>query len=267
MRYYVFTDIHGMGKIFDGMISYMESNGSDYTCFYLGDACDRGPDGFEIINKLLDNPHIVYLKGNHEDMFTRACRAFYVMAEEEGYTPIEYAKACNYNILDVPYDSDIGLCVHNGGVHTLNAWLQHGCPMSIVLKLENLQLTAQYEMTDEKGNPTRIFDMCHAGCIEAEWYDEDPEALLWDRTHFSALWDPADNIPHTLIHGHTPTAYLSRYAPDASYSECQEGIPIVYSNSTKIDMDTGAFFNKRAWLLDLTTLECVSFDENGKEEE
>ena len=149
----------------------------------------------------------------------------------------------------------------------MNAWLQHGCPMSIVLKLEKLQLTAQYEMTDEKGNPTRIFDMCHAGCIEAEWYDEDPEALLWDRTHFSALWDPADNVPHTLIHGHTPTAYLSRYAPDASYSECQEGIPIVYSNNTKIDMDTGAFFNKRAWLLDLTTLECVSFDENGKEEE
>ena len=267
MRYYVFTDIHGMSKQFDHIVTYMESQGEDYQCFYLGDACDRGPDGFEIMNKLLDNPKIVYLKGNHEDMFVRACRAFYNMAAEEGYTPYEYAKAHSFSIINVPYDSDIGLCMHNGGIPTLDAWLQHGCPKDFMRRIQKLPLKAQVTIEDEKGNPVRTFDMCHAGCIEAEWDTDNEEAMLWDRTHFSAKWDPADNIPHVLIHGHTPTIYLSRYAYDAKYSECQECMPINYSNSTKIDLDTGAFFSGRAWLMDLTTLECFAFGPDGKEEE
>ena len=33
MRYYVFTDIHGMSKQFDHIVTYMESQGEDYQCF------------------------------------------------------------------------------------------------------------------------------------------------------------------------------------------------------------------------------------------
>lgn len=267
MRYYVFTDIHGMSKQFDHIVTYMESQGKDYQCFYLGDACDRGPDGFEIMNKLLDNPKIVYLKGNHEDMFVKACHAFCDMAAEEGYTPYEYARAHCFSIVNVPYDSDIGLCMNNGGIPTLDAWLQHGCPRDFVRKIQKLPLKAQVTIEDEKGNPIRTFDMCHAGCIEEEWENDDEEAMLWDRTHFSAVWDPADNISHILIHGHTPTIYLPRYTQDAKYSECQEYMPITYSDSTKIDLDTGTFFSNRAWLMDLNTLECFAFGPEGKEEE
>lgn len=65
MKYYTFTDIHGMGKHFDVIMDYIASQSDEYQIFFLGDACDRGPDGFEIMNKLLSNPKVVYLKGNH----------------------------------------------------------------------------------------------------------------------------------------------------------------------------------------------------------
>lgn len=268
MKTYAFTDIHGMGNHFDVMMNYIEtqSNG-DYKIFYLGDACDRGPDGYRIMKALLSNPQVVYIKGNHEDMFVKACHAFYDIAAEEGYSAAEYAKMINYDIWEVyPLNDDIRLAVANGGASTLNSWMIEGCSRRIVAQIADLPVKASIVMYNGE-NPRRIFDMCHAGCIEAEWDNDDVESMIWSRTHFSAKWDPADNIPHVLLHGHTPTMNLPLYTFDANEDDCADHCPATYSEATKVDLDTGTFFSKRAWIMDLDTLECFAFGPEGKEEE
>lgn len=266
MKYYAFTDIHGMGKHFDVIMDYIARQSDEYMIFFLGDACDRGPDGYELMKRLLADEHVVYIKGNHEDMFVRACRAFYDLAKEEGYSLQEYAKMINYDIYECYFWNDIRLSVQNGGASTLNAWLRDGCSMKFVRQIEALPVKTSITIYEGE-NPRRVFDMCHAGCIEEEWDNDDVESMIWNRTHFPATWNREDEVPHVLLHGHTPTMHLPLCDCDANEDDCADHCPVVYSDATKVDLDTAVFYSKRAWLMDLETLECFAFGPEGKEEE
>mgnify|MGYP002526906662 CR=1 FL=1 len=72
---FYFTDIHGRKDLFDRIISFCEQQDPEYTLIFGGDAADRGSEGYYIMTALLDNPHVIYLKGNHEDLFVKAARA------------------------------------------------------------------------------------------------------------------------------------------------------------------------------------------------
>ena len=76
MNHYVISDIHGMSDLFDKAMNYLEEDNEPYQLIYLGDACDRGPDGYRIMKQLLRNPNVIYLKGNHEDLFVKSAMAF-----------------------------------------------------------------------------------------------------------------------------------------------------------------------------------------------
>lgn len=262
MRYFAFSDIHGQGKHFDKIMKFLDQQEGEIKCIFLGDACDRGPDGYEIMWKLLNDERVIYLKGNHEDMFVKACWEFIEHAEEEGCSPTELARRLDWDIRNIGYSEAINLCLWNGGQPTLNAWLRASCPLRLLRRLEQLPLQATVLISDAKGWPVRYIDMCHAGCIEDEWEDSDKHALLWDRTHFSAKWDPADNIPHMLIHGHTPTEHLSQYAWDASHKECMSHKPVMYSDGTKMDIDTGVFYTGAISVVELDTLNITTFRED-----
>jgi serine/threonine protein phosphatase 1 len=71
MKHYVMSDIHGMGSLFDEVMSFLNEQ-DEYQLIFLGDACDRGTDGYRIMKSLLENPNVIYLKGNHEDLFVKA---------------------------------------------------------------------------------------------------------------------------------------------------------------------------------------------------
>lgn len=265
MLNFVFSDIHGQGEHFRKMMAFLDEQTEKYRCVFLGDACDRGPDGYDIMKQLLANPHMTYLKGNHEDMFVKACWAFVEIAEEAGYSPKEYAKMINWDIREVAYDCDISLSIHNGGTPTLNSWLQDSCPLSIVRKIENLPVQASCIVWEDE-TPVKIFDLCHAGCYSSEWETAEEETLLWDRTHFSADWDITENeVPHVLVHGHTPVEYLSRYTHTASWSECQKAKPILYMDGHKLDMDTGVFYTGITWMVELSTMTFTRFKELNSE--
>ena len=85
---FYFTDIHGQLPLFNRIMQFIQEQDEDATIIYGGDACDRGPEGYAIMNALLDNPQVVYLKGNHEDMFVRAARALLVyLPEDDSFDP------------------------------------------------------------------------------------------------------------------------------------------------------------------------------------
>ena len=88
MSTWAFSDIHGNRKLFDAIKNFIKE---DDTIYFLGDACDRGPDGWEIIKEILADERFIYLKGNHEDMLVKA---FFEQMKEDRKSCREY---CNKN--------------------------------------------------------------------------------------------------------------------------------------------------------------------------
>ena len=56
-------------------IKWCKEQDPECTIVYGGDAADRGPDGYRIIKELLNDPQIIYIYGNHEDLFIKAADA------------------------------------------------------------------------------------------------------------------------------------------------------------------------------------------------
>ncbi len=78
LRVYAIGDIHGQFTLLDrlqAMISgdIAENPASRHTIIYLGDYVDRGPQSYEVIERLsthrVEGAEALFLKGNHEEFF------------------------------------------------------------------------------------------------------------------------------------------------------------------------------------------------------
>lgn len=245
---FFFTDIHGMGCLYDKIMDYCLKKDSECTIIFGGDACDRGPDGYRIMQELLDNPRVVYIKGNHEDMFIRAALA--TIKLEEGRDVLSLDEVTHY--------------IYNGGWPTFKAWLNDGKPTEIIAQLQDLPLCASYEN----------IDFCHAGGqykvfkrIEDAYYhdqplnEEDVAHILWDRNCFCFGWTPG----RICVHGHTPTFELPKKYYGLNKSP-KDAHPCTYLGNIderltgkKIDMDTFSCGTGRAYVLDCLTFEAIGF--------
>ena len=125
MNHYVMSDIHGMGDLFDKAMNYLEEDNEPYQLIYLGDACDRGPDGYRIMKQLLRNPNVIYLKGNHEDLFVKSARAFRRLSIEEHMSPKQMLEAYGNDLSWIMQTED-EMWIHysNGGESLLPLGLQ-----------------------------------------------------------------------------------------------------------------------------------------------
>ena len=97
-RTWVCSDLHGNRKIFNAM---KEKIGAEDTVIFLGDAIDRGPDGWNILKEMLTDERFIVLKGNHEDLFvkellpkifrqviiSRSYRVFFTLKYDNGFFP------------------------------------------------------------------------------------------------------------------------------------------------------------------------------------
>lgn len=263
---FYFTDIHGAGALFDAIMAFCEKEDPEAMIIFGGDACDRGPDGYRIIKSLLDNPQVVYLKGNHEDMLTRAMRelksqfSFASRTREDIRTVLN---ACRH--FDYKYEG-IQNSLHNGSMDTLLDWIEDGMPMEICERLEKLPLTLS----------TELCDFCHSGSIykafkeiaEKEYYGKpipewDTSYVLWSRNSLDAPWVPG----RTAVFGHTPVPFLPDYVHDMKLDmkEKQDVRPVKWGDPAttgeKIDMDTGAVFLGRAYVLNVLTMQATGFED------
>ena len=177
-KFYLIGDIHGQLSKLKNLISKVQSDiESDDLIIFVGDYIDRGPRSFEVIEfllKLKSEHNIVFLIGNHEDMFlrfvSRGDNYNNYMANGGEYTIKSYFKNLKefkipethkkfYNSLKLYYESDLFIAVHAG----------------INPKVKNI--------TDQRRDD-----------------------IIWIRESFyeyNKKWDK------TIVFGHTPTMYIN----------------------------------------------------------
>lgn len=243
MSVYAFSDIHGNGAIWDKIKAFLKE---DDKVYFLGDAIDRGPDGYRIMKEMLADPRITYLKGNHEYMMDNALYHYQLFGKIDG--------------------QEMRLWDMNGCFPTFDAWKEAGKDFSIIDTLHDLPLEAEY--TSPLGF---TFLMSHAGYTPG---DRPPlnETFLWDRDH---MMQDIENIELVnpmirILHGHSPAPY---YAPIIqkhmknngffhSDFECDliNNIMVYGNRRLKIDIDCWTIHTNSITLLDLDTLETYVFE-------
>lgn len=240
---YLFSDIHGNYSIWQQIKEYIGS--APAIC--LGDVADRGPDGYRIIKEILATPNIIYLKGNHEDLFVQSAREMLDCQREDG--PFNNAEDLIW-FANESYDEAVTLHLYNGGGRTLIDFFNDGMNMTLVDKIAALPISFSLEY---EGYP--IFDICHAGCPVTVWqneknYRQRKGHLLQSRTHFEDEWIDG----HVLIHGHT---WYDKIMSQIGKEPAE--FPIY--NSNKICLDMRTFKTGKAIVLKVPSLNYKIFEE------
>lgn len=243
---YVFSDIHGVWELYEQIKNHL--NTGDHKAIFLGDACDRGEQGYMIMKDILQNDNILYIKGNHEDMFVHAARAIRNILIEQDRDVLEW---CNERgiqdlIYSAYYNDDVALHLNNGGFYTLYEWLADGASMTIVNAIDKLPTCVEFV-----NNNGEKITFCHAGTLNKE--KDNIDSRIWSRDHFFEKWD--DGI---LIHGHTPCQHLVKRLGQRGRSSITV-CPVWYCDNTKIDMDTGCFSTYIIYLMDIDSREMIKF--------
>ena len=260
---FYFTDVHGCYPLFRAAMDFCVKQDPECMIIYGGDACDRGTDGYKIMRELLGNPQVMYLKGNHEDLFVHAAWAIKREYEHKIDEDLVWSYLYNEEMSDYG-NHDVQLCLFNGGYQTLHDWMMDGMPMNFVNKIQYLPVTFSYEN----------LDFCHAGGRPKEFKNiqiaeynndfisnDDLMMAIWDRNYLGQGWIPN----RTCIFGHTPTTYLAAkyYGRDKSLTNVH---PCAYNatlddkwTGRKIDMDTCAVASGRLYVLNCLTMKAYGF--------
>jgi len=233
---WAFSDTHGQRWAFDEILSYI---GPEDTVYFLGDAIDRGPDGWNILKEILNDPRFKMIKGNHEDMMVLA------ILTEPGYDSRQQ-------------------WYWNGGEVTYKAFRADPNGLEIVRRVQ--QLPTYLEYTNPNGIRIR---MTHAGFTPDEndfpgWGDD----LIWDRSHFlHDNWNDEINGNDLIVHGHTPIPYIVEERAqiagmtgrnlDNLYDGQTEIDPGAYwyCGNHKVDIDCGVHYTGITTLLNLDTFD------------
>lgn len=213
------SDLHGQKNLYDKILETIKP---EDTLVILGDLCDRGKYGYEMMKDALSRDNILYLKGNHEDLFVKAAR--------------EYKDPANTE------NENQSLHKANGGRTTFNYWRSDGSNMNFINQIAKLDKSVCYTNTSGKN-----IILTHSGSLT------DP---LWDRTHYVRDEKVEKNI--IIVHGHTPIPCLME---DRGFNKgikiTEEYIPFYYNNNQKICIDCGSAWTNIAVLLNLDTFEKV----------
>lgn len=230
MSVYAVADLHGRYDLWEQIKAFLKPEDKVY---YLGDAGDRGPDGWKLIFTLLTDPQVIYIKGNHEQMLVDAIREY---RHSEG----------------MYQDWAIQMLQSNGGMQTLYDWASttHEDYRYIRI-LETLPYCMEY--CNEQGY---LIWLSHSGYPPFKNVHSGknvvPERLaLWDRDH---CWVPhwgEEDLDMICVHGHTPIPYFFEGYTDV---EIEPGA-LWYCEDHKVCLDTGAWASGYTVLLDLDTFD------------
>ena len=238
MAVWVTTDLHGNYDLWEQIKNFLKE---DDTLIFLGDAIDRGDRGFEIFMEMRDNPQVVFLKGNHEDMMYEA---FHEMGPSRG----EMLK--QWTLKD------------NGGKDTLDnikaLGLDFDTKMEYINTIDRLPYFAEYE------NANGIkFLLSHAGYTPGRlWDNQDPwtkeQKAIWGRSHFNFPWPEEGYENVVIVHGHTPILLMNQM-----FGNKATGLaPFWYENNHKINLDAATYNTSLALLFNLDTLDYEVFIAN-----
>ena len=226
---YCFTDVHGQYDLWAQIRDYADETDK---LIFLGDAIDRGPDGLKILQEILADDRITFLKGNHEDFLTR------------------YGKD----------EMIIGLwtCSNNGGKPTYEALkaMNREDRVQLIDKVKKLPLYIAYE--NKRG---QLIYLSHAGFTPWEnmYFFEDD--LLWDRNHFYEDWPQEKQYENVyVVHGHTPAIVVAYRLGQEIDKDIDEDFNIfTYADGHKICLDLASCDSKKIALYDLDEMKIEAY--------
>lgn len=224
MAIYACSDLHGRYDLYQKIKAFI--NEDDYIIF-LGDACDRGPDGWKLVKAIYEDEQFIYIKGNHEDMLVRAGREYFRFEETRAMMHL----------------------ISNGGRNTWDAFIADPDARIWIERLDDLQ-EIFFCLNKNQG---LVLVLTHAG------YTPHPhigEEYLWNREHFLDPWPEGpvyENI--VMIHGHTPIALMDEEVLKANDYDEEEPGAFWYCDNHKVNLDVGSVWNDYAVLLNLDTLD------------
>ena len=229
------SDLHGRKDLFDKINAILQE---DDEVIFCGDAADRGPNGWEIIKAIIEDPHWTYIKGNHEDMLVRAAQDYFHTGS--------YGR--NYSLLR-----------SNGGKVTFHDMVNDPDARHWISMIRGMSTYEVY-----KNAAGRTIVCSHAGFTP--WKDEDgcllipeDEELIWDRRHYMDDWVEGEIHENVIVvHGHTPIPYIMDDLRLPDPGDLIEAGPLWYFNNRKVCLDCAAFATGAAFLLDLDTFECIT---------
>ena len=235
---YATTDLHGNYDLWKQIQNYLQE---DDKLIFLGDAIDRGDRGFEIFMEMLDDPRVIFIKGNHEDIM-------YWAYNSSGYYSREHLK--NWH--------------RNGGRATqknMNDLIDKGVitfeeAMSYIQKIDDLPTYIICPIEDSN----KIIYLTHAGFTPSPQLLDLSEImqeklLLWDRKHIGDSW-PQQYPNIYILHGHTPIQSLPLYGQKA----WDPNIGLTsYANEHKICLDLGTISSQTAVLYCLNTMSVATY--------
>lgn len=238
MAVYACSDLHGQKNLLEQIMNFIQPEDKIY---FLGDAADRGPNGWEMIKMILNDERFVYLMGNHEDMLIKAAKPWFKW----------HAMGHDYNLLRA-----------NGGKMTFNDMTADPEAEEIIRKLEQLPTYAAYFSNALGYN---VF-LAHAGFTP--WVDDEDglplvpedEDLIWDRSHYLHDHSEEELYPNSIVvHGHTPIPYIMDDLRLPDNGDLIAAGPLWYANNHKVCLDCAAFATGAAFLLNLDTFEYHTF--------
>ena len=225
MAVYACSDFHGMLHFYKAIKDILKP---EDTVYFLGDAGDRGPQPWECIKAIMDDPQFIYIKGNHEDMLVKA--------------------------MGSGYGSAWALLRSNGGKKTCEQAMKEPNWREWKARLTDLPTKATYVNTQGE-----TIYLSHAGLTPSinhqgmiRWGCN--EDLIWDRGHFIDKW-PKDEMfqKAIVVHGHTPIPYLLEdIDPTCQVQDIEPGA-LWYADGKKCCIDCGAVFTGYCVLLNLDT--------------
>ena len=231
-KVYAISDTHGMYNLWRQVIDSLDETD---TLYMLGDAADRGPDGWKIIKEALADPRVVYIRGNHDQMLLDCWKTEW---------------------------RDNHLWFSNGGYETWDALMMDEKYEIYLAQLARTKLYHCYENKEGKK-----IHLSHAGfTIREDGVLPRDGELLWDRDHI--YYDEfANEETEYVVHGHTycmSTIFkeLSVWTPEEVNINDSWTVGR-YHGGYKICIDGRCFGTGKIAILDLDTLtEKVFYDED-----
>lgn len=263
---FYFTDVHGQLDLFQTMRDWCLKQDPECMIIYGGDACDRGDFGFDIMELIIHDPQIVYIRGNHEDLFLAAAHEILEAHPEIRNKSLTIQQA-NDIIDDCSWYHHTRLHLMNGGRPTLKGWMLDGTSGRFLQQLEENSI-----YTFDAGNGLYFSHSCPTRKVfkrvnNAEYEDERPDLddiqeVVWSRETFGSWWEKGE----VIIFGHTPTCYMSDYIWTLPTQREMTMSPIAYTSKNDddsygwhIDMDTGMTWNGRGFVLNCLTMQVTGF--------
>lgn len=218
-------DIHGNLKAMEQCLERCSFNLENDKLIQLGDVCDRHPDSAFVVEKLIQIPGLIAIRGNHDPWLE-------AWLKTETVNPV---------------------WSNNGGISTIQSYIEAGYEIDRSKHLAFLESQMDFHIDEEN----RAF--VHAGFTNPKGpaFEQPSSNCYWDRS----LWMKSMEARTTgqqpdflkvfkeIFIGHTPTIKWQQDTPMQAFNVW--------------NLDTGAGWQSKLTVMDIETKEYWQSDDSG----